>query len=275
MRDEFKVFAVVVMATVLVLGFSLRSAQAADDSGDEEKDYRNLLGKVDGLIRTLRFGNEPTENRINALEDNYRALFGEEMPSILPGDLSKVTVEDATDLRKNVVKEGKERGLELSFLYKYAVLVILAVSILLAITVNMVSRIMVDWEEVNRVREKQSELQDELKKAQKENDSKKVHKLQKKQQEFMQQHMGTMFSPMKTMLIIIIPFIIVFNLLNSIYGGWVVAWVPFQFPWPDINFILLNRFFKGSFVSLGFFGWYLFSYFGLSQLWRKILVPGQ
>lgn len=277
MDKNVKVLCIIGLVSVLLLGFTIDKVQAAPDSEERQKDFRNLLNSVDGLIRTVRLGGEITENRINVLENRYQQAFstgGSVDVSDRIQEMSQATDEITLSQLKNLRQDIRELG-ELSPLYEYSLFVILAVSLGLAFTVNMISRVFVDWEEVNRVRQKQSELQDKVKEAKKENDSKRAHKLQKEQQEFMQEHMGTMFSPMKTMLIIIIPFFIVFNVLNGIYQGWVVAWVPFKFPWLDINFPLLNRFFDGPFVCFGFFGWYLFSYFGLSQLFRKILIPSQ
>ncbi len=281
MKNYRKIIIISILAFMIV-GLSAGAVSGQSEYENEEKQYRKLLKTVDGIIRTVRLKNDVTENGIIRLENNYETVFEEEFdrqnynlsPSSLNGEKTD-GVEKMTQVKKDIIEKAESEGIELSFIYNYSILIILGVSLGLAITVNFISRTVVDWDEVNRVRDKQSEIQDKLKKAKKENDSKKAHKLQKKQQEFMQQHMGTMFSPMKTMLIIIIPFIIVFQLLSSTYGGWVVAWLPFKLPWPDINFLMFSRFFKGPAVSLGFFGWYLLSYFGLSQICRKIIVPGQ
>ncbi len=279
MKKYRKIITIATLAFVLI-GLSASFTSAQSDSQEKNEQYRELLSSVDGVIRSIRLNNEITENRIDSVKAQYENVFEESRGFPTASELNnmnkKEAVKEMSAVRKKIVNKAEnEEGLQVSFIYKYSILIILGVSFGLAITVNMISRTVVDWDEVNRVRDKQSELQDKLKKAKEENDSKKAHKLQKKQQEFMQEHMGTMFSPMKTMLIIIVPFIIVFQLLSSTYGGWVVAWVPFKMPWPDIGFLFLDRFFKGSFVSLGFFGWYLLSYFGFSQIWRKILVPGQ
>lgn len=278
MLKKYRRIATIAILTFLLVGLSGVMASAQSTSPEKEEQYRELLSSVDGVIRTIRLNNEVTENRMDRLEDQYENVFGEvlETPSlsVLNGD-KEGAIETMKNIRMDIEEKGETEGLEVSFIYNYSILIILGVSFGLAITVNMISRKFVNWEEVNRVRNKQSELQDKLKKAKKENESKKARKLEKEQQEFMQQHMGTMFSPMKTMLIIIVPFIIVFQLLSSTYGGWVVAWLPFRLPWPDIGFLMFDRFFKGPVASLGFFGWYLMAYFGFSQIWRKILVPSQ
>lgn len=280
MKNKIQGLFVLGLTTVLVLGF-LGPVYADSAPEDQNEKYKNLLKSTDGAIRSFRLGNEITENRLLGLENQYESLFPSASESddfhqkieSLKQNLSEINLEELKELRNSIVQKADSEDIELSFAYKYAVFVILGTSFSLAIIVNMISRTIVDWEEVNRVRDKQKQLQSDLKEAKNENDHKKIQKLERKQREFMQQHMGTMFSPMKTMLIIFIPFIIVFSLLNSTYGGWVVAWVPFKFLWPHIGFPLLSRFFKGTFVSLGFFGWYILSYFGFSQIWRKILVP--
>lgn len=285
MKNNLQKICILGAVFFLVLSFSINTAYGNSTAENRNKQYKQLINTTDGIIATLRMKEPVTENNLKSLENQFEKVFPNE--GNLLGEIQalnastlnegkKASVGQIKEIRKQIIKLGEESDeVGLSFIYRYSVFLILAVSFGLAILVNMVSRTVVDWEEVNRVRQKQSDLQDELKKARKESDSKKVHKLQKKQQEFMQQHMGTMFSPMKTMIIIIIPFIIVFQLLNSTYGGWVVAWLPFKLPWPNIGFFLFDRFFNGPTVSLGFFGWYLLAYFGFSQLWRKILVPSQ
>lgn len=285
MKNNLQKICILSIVFFLALSFSLNTAYGNSSTEDRNKQYRELVNTTDGIIASLRMKETVTENNLEKLENQFKNVFPNE--SGLLGEIQaleasslnedkKSGVEEIKEIRKQIIELGEESDeVRLSFIYRYSVFLILGVSFGLAIVVNMVSRIFVDWEEVNKVRQKQSDLQDELKKARKEGDSKKAHKLQKKQQEFMQQHMGTMFSPMKTMIIIIIPFIIVFQLLSSTYGGWVVAWLPFKLPWPNIGFFMFARFFKGPTVSLGFFGWYLLSYFGFSQLWRKILVPSQ
>lgn len=283
-RNKFEKVVFIGLAAFLVLGLS-SVAMADSDQDISSENFREILKTADGVIRSIRFGNESAaENGLDSLESDYNALFSNvddplddeirNLFSDLQGS-SELKLEKVKELRGNISELGESEGPGLSIVYKHSVFFILAVSFGLGFTANMISRLVVDWEEVNEVKRRQSELQDELKKARNESDTKKMHKLQQKQQDFMQEHMGTLFSPMKTMIFIFIPFIIVFSLLRSTYGGWVVAWVPFTFPWPDIGFPMIGRFFKGTFVSLGFFGWYLICYFGFSQILRKILVPSE
>ncbi len=286
MKKDIRNILVVGLIAFIVLSFAFSAVNAQDpDQEGREENFRDLLNGVDGLIRAIRFDREITENRISNLEAQYNSLFSDSSNSTLDSEIrnlfsdfrdpNNVTEEKARILRGKIEELGDSEGIGISFIYSHAIFVILGVSFALAFSVNMISRVVVDWEEVNAAKRKQSEIQDKLKKARKEGDRKKVRKYQQQQQDFMQEHMGTMFSPMKTTLIIFIPFIIVFRILDSTYGGWVVAWLPFNLPWPDIGFPLLDRFFKGTVASLGFFGWYLLVYFGLSQLMRKILVPSE
>ena len=270
----------------LAAGFMANTVNAQSDSEDPSESYKKLLSNADQIIKDIRLGRDITENQIAKLENSYRNAFPGSSGGILSdiqglsaSNLNSIDSEEAInkikDIRAGIVEDGDSEGLGLSFLFKYSHFVILAVSFGLAITVNVINRVAVDWEEVNRVRDKQSELQDKVKEARENNEPKKAHKLQQEQQEFMQEHIGVMFSPMKTMIFIFIPFIIVFNLLSSTYSGWIVAWLPFELPWPDIGFPLLSRFFKGNVAGLGYFGWYMLSYFGFAQFWRKLLVPGR
>ncbi len=268
---------IVGMTIILVMGFFAASAQAQENDVNRTENYKALLGEADQIIKDIRLGRDISQDSIDDLQDAYTTTFpdssGDILTSIRNLTPSDVSVEEVKDIRAAIVEKGNSEGLKLSFLYQYSHFVILGVSFLLAIVVNFINRVAVDWEEVNRVRAKQEKLQEKVKEARENNETKKAHKLQQKQQDFMQEHMGVMFSPMKTMIFIFIPFIIVFNLLSSTYSGWVVAWLPFKLPWPEIGFPLLNRFFKGNVAGLGYFGWYILSYFGFAQFWRKILVP--
>ena len=270
------------MAAIIFVSLSAGMSHAQTD-GNRSENFEDLLNSTDGVIRAIRLQSDPdTQKMVQNLEDKYTSLFPEasgsldsEIRSMLSQlkEASEPEVETVKELRDKFVEIGNSQGLSLSFTHKYAEFIILAVSIGLATTVNMVSRVVVDWEKVNSVRDKQKELQEKVKKAKADNESKKARKLERKQQEFMQENMGAMFSPMKTMIIIFIPFVIVLNLMNSTFGGWVVAWMPFNFPWPNLDLPLVGRFFKGTIASLGYFGWYLLSYFGFSQIMRKLLVP--
>ena len=278
-KGNIQKYAIIGIVVFLAAGFLANSVQAQSDSEDLSESYKRALADADEIIKDIRLGREVSENRIADLENSYTTAFPastdgilSEIRSLTP---SNVTIDKVKEIRADIVEKGDSEGFGLSFMFKYSHFVILGVSFLLAITVNVINRVAVDWEEVNRVRDKQSELQDKVKEARKNNETKKAHKLQQEQQEFMQEHIGVMFSPMKTMIFIFIPFIIVFNVLSSTYSGWIVAWLPFKLPWPDIGLPLLGRFFKGNVAGLGYFGWYILSYFGFAQFWRKLLVPGR
>ncbi|KXB04479.1 hypothetical protein AKJ48_02400 [candidate division MSBL1 archaeon SCGC-AAA261O19] len=260
--------------------------------GSERENYKNLLNTIDGAIRTFRLRGENSASMALKVAENqyghFKSLYENTIRydsrlSNLDNDINakfdslqqSPSVDGIRDLRGMVSEMANGLGVELSFLYKYAFIIILFVSLVLAFSVNMVSRTIVDWEKVNKVKRKSEELKNKLKKARREGKSKKVHKLMKEQQEFTKKHMGVLFSPMKTMLIIIIPFIIIFQLLSSTYGGWVVAWMPVNLPWPNLNIPLLSRFFPGTVASLSFFGWYLLSYFGFSMTLRRFLIPSK
>ena len=245
------------------------------DENDSFSESAQVLKIVENVRWVLK-DNEARYNFVLVAENDEVLVYDREISPSYMGKSDETMIKNCKELRKDIkAKASEDRGIELSFIYDHAIWIILGVSISLSLIVSLISRTVVDWEKVNRVQDKQKEIQNKLKEARNANDSKKAHKIQKKQQEFMQQHMGTMFSPMKTMIIILIPFIIVFQLLSSTYGGWVVAWMPFRMPWPDIGFLMFDRFFNGPVASLGFFGWYMLSYFGFSQVMRKIFVPNQ
>ncbi|MFW5912492.1 MAG: EMC3/TMCO1 family protein [Candidatus Hadarchaeota archaeon] len=265
------------LVAFILIGFLPSAVQGQEEDSDEQ--YEELLKRIDGMIRTRMLEKEISEERVENVQQFYESTLPSDME--VDGLFDEISstrepeVETIRDLRAAVVDVAESDGFELPFHLDNAIFIILGITIGLAVTVNMISRTMVDWEEVNAMKKKQEELKEELQKAKEEKDHKKVHKLEQKNQQFMQENMGVMMSPMKTMLIIFIPFIIVLNVLSSVYSGWVVAWLPFKFPWPEIDFFLVSGFFKGNVAGLGYFGWYILAYFGLSQIFRKILVPSR
>ncbi len=278
MNKKFQKISIVAIISLVALGFLTTSASAEASQEITNENYKELLKSTDQIIKRIRLGREISDNEISNLAEEAGMIFPDssisEEINALQGS-SETEVDQVKNIRIDMTEQAKKEGLELPFTHKYALFILLGISFSLSIVVNVINRVTVDWEEMNRVKERQSEIQDELKKAREENDMKKANKLEQKQQEFMQEHMGVMFSPLKSMIFIFIPFIIVFNIMSSMYSGWIVAWLPFKFPWPDIGFPLLSRFFKGSMTGLGFFGWYILSYFGFAQIMRKILIPNR
>ncbi|KXB06579.1 hypothetical protein AKJ52_02005 [candidate division MSBL1 archaeon SCGC-AAA382C18] len=274
MEKKYKI-AFIAVASVLAIGLFASSTSASSSQEFTDDNYKQVLSDADQIIKRIRLDKEITENALNSWAERCEVAFPDVATNIRDLNPSEITVEEVKTIRKNIVDKGNSQGFELPFTHKYALFILLGISFSLAITVNTINRVMVDWDEMNRVREKQSELKDEISEARDEGDMKKANKLQQEQQEFMQENMGVMFSPIKSMIFIFIPFIIVFNIMSSMYSGWIVAWLPFKLPWIDIGFPLLNRFFKGDMAGLGFFGWYIMSYFGFTQIWRKILIPNR
>jgi uncharacterized membrane protein (DUF106 family) len=91
---------------------------------------------------------------------------------------------------------------------------------------------------------------------------KRLYKLQQDQKRIMGLQGQVMMSSFKPAIFYIVPYFILWIWLSGLYKGWVVGWLPFNLPLP----------YFGTIISLGFLSWFLISYFGFSQIWRKLLI---
>lgn len=265
------------MAIILLIGVSVASVKAKDDqaNGSRKKD---LLQIIDGAIRSLRFGKDPSGN-LGRAQKQYLKLGGEDNDDIdnlfdnIKDQWKKEGKKKKKEIEKNIrklrSKVKKELNINLPFYFEHSIFVILGISLFLSLGVNLVNKKVVDWEKVNAAKARMQEWQEEFREAQRKGNKKKIQKLKLRQSDLMEEQKEVMGATMKPMIFYIVPFILLWWGLNTIYGGWVVAWIPFKFPWPDLGL----RIFSGWFVSLGFIGWYLLSYFGFAQIWRKFLIP--
>lgn len=275
MVDNRKILLGSAMAIILLIGVLAASpnAQAAQADGSEDQ-YKELLETIDGAIRSLRFGNDPTSS-LESAKSQYINLVGGgdgevvDLFNSLIAQGEEAKLEDIQNLRGEVKEAVEATGISLPFYFDHAIFVILGISIPLSLAVTLINRKVVDWKKVNAAKARMKEWQNEFSEAKSKGNKKKMQKLKRRQDAVMKEQKEVMGSTMKPMIFYIIPYILLWWGLNSLYGGWVVAWIPFEFPWPDLGL----RLFEGSFVSLGFLGWYILSYFGFAQIWRKFLIP--
>ncbi len=112
---------------------------------------------------------------------------------------------------------------------------VLGVAGILAITVNLANRFLVD---VRAMRERSAEYkawQEEFNKARKSGDKQLLAKVTKKQAAIMRQQSKMFLDQMKVMAVILIPFWLIWNVLSSFYGGSLermfTAYSPFVVRW--------------------------------------------
>jgi uncharacterized membrane protein (DUF106 family) len=264
-----RIFVFAVVAFVLVAGLAtLVKAQSAED---RQNAFKQALYKLDLSIDSLRkadnsgatsnlndalaeYNKFSVENVDNALDNRIKANFT---------SLSQTPVEEnIRALRADVSLAADKLGISLSFMFNHSMLFILFISIVFAFVVTLISKRVVNWEDVKQKKKRFSEWQKARMDAQRKKDMKAVHKLQQEQKEMMALQGQVMMASFKPAIFYMVPYFILWMVLSGFYGSWVVAWLPFTLPLPII----------GTTASLGFLGWYLLTYFGFSSIWRRLLI---
>lgn len=264
------------LLAVLLLATFATTVSAGDNRGDT---YKQLLQQIDGSITTVRKGGNPSSSLTSAQSlyaDNLVAgenFEGNPTLTELDNDIrnafdslillgESATEENIRDLRSDVSRMADELDISLSFVYKNAMFVIFGLSILLAFVITLINKFTVNWEKVKAAKDRMKAWQKEFRDAHRKHDMKRVHKLKQEQGALMKDQKAVMVASFKPMIFYIIPYFLMWWWLRGIFGGWAVAWLPFSLPLP----------FFGTLVSMGFLSWYLISYFGFAQLWRRFLI---
>ncbi len=262
---------------------SFGAGVGAEGTADEQETYKGLLQSIDSSIGALRRG-VSASGGLSQAKENYDSLvlgryenrdFGNDQELIeldnrisntfadLIAQGGNVREENIRALRSDVSLMAGKLGIGLSPIYEYALFVILAIGVLVGLLITLVTRRVVNWERVRQMKAETTAFWKELREAQSKRDMKRVHKLQQDQKRIMSlQGQMMKLENLKPMLFYIVPYFIFWFILAGVYGGWVVAWLPFRL---DIPFF-------GPWASCGFLSWYLITYFGFSQVWRKLLI---
>jgi uncharacterized membrane protein (DUF106 family) len=264
-----RIFIFAVVAFVLVAGLAtLVKAQSAED---RQNAFKQALYNLDLSIDSLRKAdNSGATSYLGFASDNYNEFSVENVDNALDNrikanfsSLSQTPVEENIRvLRADVSLAASELGISLSFMFNHSMLFILFISIVFAFVVTLISKRVVNWEDVKQKKKRFSEWQKARMDAQRKKDMKAVHKLQQEQKEMMALQGQVMMASFKPAIFYMVPYFILWMVLSGFYGSWVVAWLPFNLPLPII----------GTTASLGFLGWYLLTYFGFSSIWRRLLI---
>jgi uncharacterized membrane protein (DUF106 family) len=264
-----RIFVFAVVAFVLVAGLAtLVKAQSADD---RQNAFKEALYRLDMSIDSLRKGdNSGAQSNLSIASDNYNKFSVENVDNVLDNrikanfsSLSQTPVEEnIRALRADVSLAASKLGISLSFVFNHSVLFILFISFVFAFVVTLISKRVVNWEEIKQKKKRFSDWQKARMDAQRKKDMKTVHKLQQEQKDMMALQGQVMMASFKPAIFYMVPYFILWMALSGFYGSWVVAWLPFTLPLPII----------GTTASLGFLGWYLLTYFGFSSIWRRLLI---
>lgn len=262
------------LIAVLLLA-SFVTIVGAEEAGNEQETYKKLLQTIDGSIVSLRHGgnasgglsqaqtlysnlveNENFDDHPELMETNNR------ITQAFSSLQQSATEEDIRDLRSDISLMASGLGIGLPFNFEHALLVILAIGIFVALLITFITRRVVNWERMKQIKAEVSAFQHELRDARSKQDMKRLYKLQQDQKRIMALQGQMMKENFKPMIFYIVPYFIFWFILQGIYSGWVVAWLPFRLDLP----------FFGKWASCGFLSWYLLSYFGFSQIWRKLFI---
>lgn len=269
------------LIAVLLLA-SFGAVVGAEGTADEQETYKKLLQSIDGSIGGLRRGGDPSDSLSSAqgLYDNL--IVGRYENEDFDNNQELIDLDNQIDntfatlislgkdarkeniraLRSDISLMASELGIALSSIYEYALFIILGVGVFVALLITLINRRVVNWGLIRDIKAKVSAFQKELRDAQSKHDMKRIHKLQQDQKQILSLQGKMMKENFKPMLFYIVPYFIFWFILSGMYSGWVVAWLPFRLDLP----------FFGSWVSCGFLSWYLITYFGFSQIWRKLLI---
>ncbi len=268
-----RIFICPLIAVLLLASFA--TIASAEEAGDEQGTYKKLLQRIDGSIVALRHGGSASGG-LSEAQELYENLVENENFDDRPGLMEidnritqafsslqqEATEENIRDLRSDISLIAGELGIGLPFHFEHALFVILGIGILVALLVTLISRRVVNWERMKQIKAEVTAFQQELRDARGKQDMKRLYKLQQDQKRIMSLQGQMMKENFKPMLFYIVPYFIFWFILSGIFSGWVVAWLPFRLDLP----------FFGKWASCGFLSWYLLSYFGFSQIWRKMLI---
>ncbi|TDA32976.1 MAG: hypothetical protein DSO03_01435 [Hadesarchaea archaeon] len=262
---EISVFLLVLLAlsSILWAVFSHRG----------ETPAKVMLGEVDQSLLSLRHGSEEgAKDHLGRAREEYRTRrsvlenldpeLDNEILKTFENLLSKPSERGILSLRSMLEKGISKMGLEVPLTYRHATLLVLLISLLFSLLVTLLTRRMVDWEKVRRIREEVASWQAELREAQRKKDMKKVHKMMLEQGRILSLQGEMMRESFRPALVYLFPWLLLWALLRWVYTGWVMAWLPFSLPLP----------FFGEWSSCGFIGWLFITYFSFSHLWRRLLI---
>lgn len=233
---------IILLETLSAIDGSIISLRQGDPDG-AKASLQRALDKYSGLSRQVRDVN-------SGLDDQVKNAFKSLIDS--PNE------EGIRGLRADVIRAAGRTNVEVPFIYQYAMFVILIISASVAALVSLLTKRSIDWPTYMRLKSELAALRKEMLDARRRQDVKRIYKLTPRFRELSAQMMGITLRQTFVVFLIYLP---AFFLLGSIYGGWVVAWLPFGLP--ELPFI-------GSWVSAGYLSWLIITYFGFSTIFRKL-----
>ncbi len=273
MRKKIIVFLLMAAFLAPVIGAGLVQAQGEDS----QTALKKMLNDFDTSITCLRRRDiDDAKELISDARSNYNENFSVEndKPDLhseitqafdsLSENLSQADEENVFALRAKVSQAASLKGVSLSPLYAHSMFIILGITAVASLIITLLTKRLVNWDQVRESKAKISEYLKELRAAQSKRDMKQIHKLQQRQAEIRKLQGQVFGATLKPTIIYIIPMILLFYTLTGMYSGWVVAWSPFNISIPILA--------PEGLVAFGVGWWYILTYLGFSQIFRKILI---
>jgi uncharacterized membrane protein (DUF106 family) len=257
----------IVLLIVAALSLSILSTGSVRAQGENAQANVTVLVKtLDTSISSLRKGDDNGAEALIGQADNYYENYL--IPSgEIPFD-NKIKTAFAS-LKENAVEENifalRADILQLASLpplYAYSLFIVLGVAVMVSLLATLLNKRMVNWDLVRKNKAEIAKYQKELREAMSKRDAKEVHKLQQRRGEISKLQGEMLSQTFKPTIVYIIPMMLIYLIIFNFYSGWVVAWLPFSI---DIPFL-------GRLVVFGVGLWYFITSFGLSQIFRKIMI---
>jgi len=265
----------IIIILVALLSASLATVMAQQTTEEKQDIIKRTLNNIDSSVISLRKENvdaaraalssakgeydkigssvENVDNGLNGkIENAFNSIINSQQP----------TESDIHALRADVLLAASKIGASPSIIYQHAIFFILGIAILFSLIITLITKRVVDWPKVKQIKKEVNDWRKQLLEAQRKKDMKHLYKLQQDQKRIMGLQGQMMMASFKPAIFYIIPYMLLWYWLGGLYQGWVVAWLPFTLPLPIF----------GTMVSCGFLSWFLISYFGFSQIWRKLLI---
>lgn len=266
---------IIVVILVALIGATLTTVMAQEQTVVTQDNIRSLLNNIDSSIIAFRKGGTSAskaslqsiniQNQILTISTRFENVDNAFQTTLLNdyGSAASSGTEDSIrTLRADVLLAASKIGVSVSPVYSQAIFVILAIAIVFSLVITLITKRVVDWPKVKAARKEMDDWRKQMMDAQRKKDMKRLYKLQQDQKRIMGLQGQVMMSSFKPAIFYIVPYFILWIYLSGLYKSWVVGWLPFNLPLP----------YFGTMVSLGFLSWFLISYFGFSQIWRKLLI---
>lgn len=245
---------------------------------ENNEEYKSLLYNIDHTLASIRIGDDPS-GYLNSAEADYDSLVSgrtfengsklQELHREIKGTFSsimggeEISLKELSDFRLKVSSMATSMGASIPLAFCYPPLIVLGFSISLAFLATLLCRLEVDWEALEEAKDSLEEWKKRMLEA-KQKKGKKRRKLEMEDEERSKKQTKIWKISIKQAVFYLAPFFLILPWLGSVYGEWRVAWLPFN--WFSSGLL------KSIGVSLGWLGWFVFTYFGFAWVWRYILI---